>query len=249
MVVLSLKREQSSSLSEERAGSPLLWPLPQSVRSLNSLRGRQFHLLALKNFARNGVTLLWDSEGEAVATNVSDWVEARPAAIIAGEPEEWFALHTKSRHEKAVARRLTELGIPSYLPLVNEVRRWSDRNKHVEVPVFSCYVFAKLTMRRWDRLRIVGVDGVLSVVGSRGAGTAIPEEQIGAIRTLVDLSLPWTSHPFLRVGQQVRIRGGALEGIEGILVSRSGNHTLVVSIDALQRSLAVQVDGYKIEPI
>lgn len=184
-----------------------------------------------------------------MATNVNNWAETGPNALHAGEPENWFALHTRARHEKAVARRLVELGVPSYLPLVNEVRRWSDRDKRVEIPVFSCYVFAKLTLKRWDRLRIVGVEGVLSVVGNGGAGTAIPEEQIDSIRMLVDQALPWTSHPFLRVGQKVRIRGGSLEGMEGILVSRCGSNTLVVSIEALQRSLAVHVDGYKVEPV
>jgi transcription antitermination factor NusG len=184
-----------------------------------------------------------------MATNVAQLGNAFPVPVAEPEPERWFALHTRARHEKAVTGRLNEIGIPTYLPMVTEVRRWSDRQKSIEVPIFGCYVFAKFTPKRWERLAILGVDGVLSVVGNRNAGTPIPNEQIEAVRLLVDRALPWSSHPFLQVGQRVRIRGGALDGIEGILLARSGRDTLVISIDALQRSLAVHVDGYQIQPL
>jgi transcription antitermination factor NusG len=90
---------------------------------------------------------------------------------------------------------------------------------------------------------------VYSLVGTRGQGTPIPEEQIDAIRRIVDERLAWQSHPFLKIGQRVRIRSGALDGVEGILVARSGESTLVVSIDAIQRSLAVRIEGYDVEPV
>ena len=91
------------------------------------------------------------------------------------------------------------------------------------------------------------VDGVFAFVGPRGEGTPIPDAQIDAVRTLVEGPLPWSSHPFLKIGQRVRIRNGALEGIEGILVSRSGESTLVISVDAIQRSMAVRIEGYDVE--
>ena len=87
------------------------------------------------------------------------------------------------------------------------------------------------------------------MVGSGGEGTPIPDGQLDAVRTLMDGPIPWSSYPFLKIGQRVRIRGGALEGLEGVLVARSGNQTLVISIDAIQRSLAVRVEGYQVEAV
>lgn len=173
--------------------------------------------------------------------------EASPTAATG--PECWYALHTRSRHEKLVAQRLSEGGIQTFLPLVTETHRWSDRKKTVQLPLFSCYVFAKAAPQRLDRLSPARLEGVLGIVGRRGEGTPIPDAQIEAVRFVVERALPWSSHPFLKIGQRVRVRGGALEGLEGILVSRSGNHTLVISVNALERSLAVRVEGYQVEAI
>jgi transcription antitermination factor NusG len=137
--------------------------------------------------------------------------------------------------------------VETFLPVVTELHQWSDRKKTVQLPLFSCYVFAKFVPNRSECLRVLRVGGVLSLVGNHGEGTPIPNEQIDAVRTLVEGTLPWSSYPFLKIGQRVRIRGGALEGMEGILVSRNGSHTLVISIDLIQRSLAVRVEGYQVE--
>src|SRR6185437_667524 len=99
------------------------------------------------------------------------------------------------------------------------------------------------------RLKALRIDGVYSLVGTRAEGTPIPEEQIETIRRIAAERVPWQAHPFLKIGQRVRIRSGALNGVEGILVARSGESTLVVSIDAIQRSLSVRIDGYAVEPI
>jgi transcription antitermination factor NusG len=93
------------------------------------------------------------------------------------------------------------------------------------------------------------VDGVFGLVGGRGEGAPIPDEQIAAVRSLVGGQLPWSVHPFLKLGQRVRIRSGALDGMEGILVSRNGDRSLVISVDAIQRSLAVRVEGYEVEAV
>jgi len=86
-------------------------------------------------------------------------------------------------------------------------------------------------------------------VGAKGEGIAIPDEQIDAVRSLVEGQLPWSPHPFLQIGQRVRIKSGALDGLEGVLVQRNGDRTLVISVDAIQRSLAVRVEGYEVEPV
>jgi transcription termination/antitermination protein NusG len=172
------------------------------------------------------------------------------AAPPAGTPlQSWYGLQTQPRHEKIVAQRLEERGVTTFLPLVTEVHRWSDRKKSVQMPLFHCYVFARFLPNRIDRLRVLRVDGVFGLVGAKGEGTPIPDEQIDAVRSLVDGQLPWSAHPFLKIGQRVRIRSGALNGLEGILVSRNGDRTLVISVDAIQRSLAVSVEGYEVEPV
>ena len=181
----------------------------------------------------------------ATSTQMCQSYESAP--IIAPDSQ-WYALHTRARHEKLVVQRLAERGVETYLPIVTEVHRWSDRKKAVQLPLFGCYVFAKFIDKRTERLNVLRVSGVLSLVGSQGEGTPIPSEQIDTIQRLVAGGITWAPHPFLKIGQRVRIRSGALDGVEGILVSRDGSNTLVISVDAIQRSLAVRVEGYEVEP-
>jgi transcription antitermination factor NusG len=184
-----------------------------------------------------------------MAVSSLTWEFPQPAPLVGAEVENWYALQTRPRHEKIVAQRLQERGVTTFLPVVTEVHRWSDRKKSVQMPLFSCYVFAKFVPNRSDRLRVLRVDGVFGLVGARGEGAPIPDEQVDAVRGLVEGHLPWSSHPFLKIGQRVRIRSGALDGLEGILVSRNGDRTLVISVDGIQRSLAVRVEGYEVEPV
>ena len=163
------------------------------------------------------------------------------------ESHNWYALHTRPRHERVVVHHLQQRGVQTFLPTTTEVHRWSDRKKSVQLPLFSCYAFAKFKNDRTERLNVLRVNGVLGLVGSRGEGTPIPDGQIDAIRALVDKELPFSLCPFLKIGQRVRIRGGALEGLEGMFVARNGSHALVISIDAIERSLAVRLEGYRVE--
>jgi transcription antitermination factor NusG len=183
-----------------------------------------------------------------MAVNSILWEFPNLVPPVAPDTLHWYGLHTRPRHEKVVAQRLEERGVTTFLPLINEVHTWSDRKKTVQVPLFSCYVFAKVSANKLDRLGVLRVEGAFGLVGTRGEGTSIPDDQIDAVRNLVETALPWSSHPFLKVGQRVRIRSGALDGLEGILVSRNGDRTLVISIDAIQRSLSVRVEGYEVEP-
>lgn len=175
------------------------------------------------------------------------WQNSIPLPVVPRQSECWYALHTRPRHEKAVVQRLSDRRVETFLPIVTEVHRWSDRKKNVEMPLFGCYVFAKFAPNKAERLNVLRVDGVLGLVGSHSEGTSIPEEQIEAVRSLVNGTIPWSAYPFLKIGQRVRIRSGALDGMEGILVSRNGSQTLVISVDAIQRSLAVRVEGYQVE--
>jgi len=170
--------------------------------------------------------------------------------MIKQEPANWYAVQTRARNEKVISERLQQEGLTTFLPLVTEVRRWSDRKKKVELPLFSCYVFVKLVPSNNDeRLRVYRTNGVFRIVSMRGEPIPIPDEQIEALRTVLTQQVPWAEHPFLKIGQRVRIRGGSLEGVEGVLLSRNGDRTLIISVDAIQRSLAVRVEGYDVEAL
>jgi transcription antitermination factor NusG len=167
----------------------------------------------------------------------------------AGQDLHWYALHTRARHERTAERRLQEQGMNTFLPTAVEVHRWSDRKKKVEVPLFSCYVFVRCALNDEDRKRVYQVESVHGFVGIRGASLPIPDDQIESIRKVVTQSAPWRAHPFLKVGQRVRVRGGAMDGVEGVFLSENGDHSLIISVDAIQRSMAVRIDGYEVEPV
>ena len=170
-----------------------------------------------------------------------------PLATI-GEPC-WYAIQTRSRHEKVVASQLKLQGITTFLPLVSEIRRWSDRRKLVYLPWFCGYVFVRVVASVEARVQILRTNGVVSLVGARGEGTPIPDNQIENIQKLLMNNISFVDHPFLRIGQRVRIRGGCLEGIEGILLCHDGNRGLVVSVEGIERSLAIRINGYEVESI
>lgn len=174
-----------------------------------------------------------------------------PAASCVGlhDHARWYAVRTRSRHEKLVARQLENQGIESFLPLVTKLHNWSDRRKRVEQPLFSGYAFTRMIHSSDDRIRVLRTQGVVGFVGVQGTGIAIPDNQIEDIKTLLNSKIAYQERPFLHIGQRVRVRGGALDGVEGILVAENGDRSLVISVDPIQRSLCVRVAGYDVEAI
>ncbi len=165
------------------------------------------------------------------------------------ELAQWYAIRTRSRHEKMVADQLDRMGVENFLPMLKRTRQWSDRVKEIEVPLFSGYTFVRVVLSSPDRLRVLQTHGVAGFVGINCAGTAIPENQIDDIRTLLSSEIPFEEKPYLQVGQRVRIRGGALDGVEGILSAQNDDRSLVISLEPLQRSLSVRIQGYAVEPV
>jgi len=162
--------------------------------------------------------------------------------------EFWFAVQTRPRHEKKVNAELHEKGIHSFLPLHREKRRWSDRSQWVELPMFSQYLFVRVPANVDSRIRVLQTGGVVQFVGSTARGTPVPDEQIEGLLAIVSNRIPTAPHDFLRVGQRVRIRGGVLEGMEGILSAIRNEKSLVVSVDLIQKSVAIRIDGFEVEP-
>jgi transcriptional antiterminator NusG len=165
-------------------------------------------------------------------------------AVDAGE---WFAVQTKPRHEKKVAAELQEKEVAVFLPLYAAVHQWSDRRMQVEVPLFTNYVFVRIREDRRARIPVLQTNGVVGFVGMRGVGVPIPDEQIQAVQTILRDKIPFTPCPFLSVGQKVKIRGGSLDGLQGVLVAMNGDKSLVVSVESIQRSLAIRIAGYQVD--
>jgi len=183
-----------------------------------------------------------------VEAGLMDGYLANESAGLLHQPR-WYAVRTRSRHEKLVAKQLENQGIESFLPVVTQTHNWSDRRKQVELPLFSGYAFLRMVHSPDDRVRVLRTQGVVGFVGVQGTGTPIPDHQIEHIKTLLTSRIPYEERPFLRVGQQVRVRGGALDGVQGILVAENGDRSLVISVEPIQRSLYVRVAGYDVEAV
>lgn len=168
-----------------------------------------------------------------------------PAPDAAVHP--WFAVQTRPRHEKKIASSLREKRVGVFLPIVSVLHDWSDRRRWLQLPLFAGYVFVQIPDALEERIRVLRTNGVVGLVGPRGVGAQIPENQIAAIRAIVEQKIPFVSHPFLNIGQQVRIRGGSLDGLEGILVARNADRSLIISVEIIQRSIAIQITGYQVE--
>jgi transcription antitermination factor NusG len=152
-----------------------------------------------------------------------------------------------ARHEKRIAAQFEEKRVCTFLPLLGQIRRWSDRRVKVEVPMFSCYAFVRIAQTTEERMKVLRTPGVLGFVGSERQGTPIPDEQIESLQTALREKIPCAVHPYIRIGQRVRVRGGSLNGMEGILVGQGADQSLVLSMELLQRSVAIRVEGYDIE--
>jgi len=159
----------------------------------------------------------------------------------------WYAAHTRHQHEKIVARMLANKGFEVFLPLYTEVRQWRDRLKKVELPLFSCYVFLRGDLDR--RLAIVTTPGVHGLVCSAGKLAGIPEEEIQAVRSVIENRINVEPHPFLKCGDLVRVKSGALSGLEGFLVRKKGQTRLIISVTLLERSVAAEVDASAVERV
>jgi transcriptional antiterminator NusG len=152
----------------------------------------------------------------------------------------WFALRVRPKHEKAVATNLSKLGFDEYVPLQRVRRRWSDRVKVLDAPLFPGYIFCRFAYA--ERLRVLNAPGVEAVVGFGKTDVPVEDSEIDAVRTLVASGKPLAHLPFLRIGQAVLIERGPLAGIRGVVLRDESAWRVVVSVEALDRSIAVEVD-------
>lgn len=157
----------------------------------------------------------------------------------------WYGVVTRYRFEKRTAAHLTRKNIQVFLPLLAETHNWSDRRKSIAVPLFPGYVFAQALLSPATKLQILQTEGVMRLVTFAHEPVAVPVKQIEDLRTLLASNVPCALHPFLHLGQKVRIRGGCLDGLEGILAEKEKH--LVISVECIQRSVAIAIEGYELE--
>lgn len=161
----------------------------------------------------------------------------------------WYAICSRSRHERMVATALTNGGVTTFLPLVSEMHSWSDRRKPVDVPLFPGYIFVQIPNSADAKLQVLKTSGVARFVGNGKRAIPVRDKEISDVRAVLEHKISYSPYPFLQLGQRVRIRGGSLDGVEGILVRRDSASKLVISIQLIQRSLAVTVCNFDVEPI
>ncbi len=172
----------------------------------------------------------------------------RLAVLSTLERAQWYAIETRYRFERKVTAHLQRKGLETFLPLLAEIHRWSDRQRPVDIPLFSGYTFARFDLSSRLRLEILRTEGVLGLITFGGDAAPIPGKQIEDLQVLLANKVPCALHGFLKIGQAVRIRGGCLDGLEGIL-EQSGDKNLVISIECIQRSVAIKIEGYELELI
>jgi transcription antitermination factor NusG len=160
----------------------------------------------------------------------------------------WYAVHTRSRHEKQVDLFLSKRGIETFLPLVHTLSRRRDRKKYVDIPLFPGYLFVCAEKERLYDVKYTR--GVTRIIGTDlDAPTPIPDKQILGIKSIMESDVKLDPFPYLKKGRMVRVKSGPLKGLEGILVERKGHYKLVIRIDLLQKGAAAEVYISDIEPI
>lgn len=180
-------------------------------------------------------------------TDISNW---DTEGVGSGEVERagvWYALHTRFQHEKSAARILDSRGFEVFLPLYSAVHVWKDRKMQVSLPLFPCYLFLRGGLER--RLDVVTAPGVLNWVGVGGRPAAIEHNEIEALRRAVENAVRMEPHEYLRTGDRVRVMSGPLAGVSGILVRKKNQYRLILSVEMLGKSAAVEIDGEAVERV
>jgi transcription antitermination factor NusG len=171
---------------------------------------------------------------------------AQPQTSEDTSGQRWFGVRTRPNFEKIVATSLRAKEYEEFLPACITRRRWADRVKNIESPLFPGYLFCRFDFRR--RHPVITTPGVLYIVGVGGQPVPVPDEEIASLRTVVDSRLSLQSWPYLRIGEAVEIDGGPLRGARGVVLDDSDCSRLVVSVSLLQRSVAVKIDRRWVVP-
>ena len=185
--------------------------------------------------------------GEALHAEITNYQERQRNAESENSGANWYALQTYPRHEKHVCADLELRAVESFLPLYETVHRWKNGCKvRVELPLFPGYLFVRINLR--ERYKVLRLPGAVSIVGSASGPWPLPEAEIESLRASLQ-TRRFEPHPYLAVGQKVRIKSGPLANMTGFLVRQSGGLRVVLSVEMIRQSAAVEVDVDDMEPI
>jgi transcriptional antiterminator NusG len=159
---------------------------------------------------------------------------------------EWFAIWTRSRHEKMVRDQLSHKDVEVFLPTITKWSRWKDRKKAIDWPLFPGYCFARFDVN--DRLPILKCDGVVTIVGNDGQPIPIPAIEIDSIRQLIESELSFDPCPLIKEGMMVEVKGGPLRGVVGRLIRKGAHARLILSVDLIGQAVSVEVDAADVKP-
>jgi transcription antitermination factor NusG len=187
------------------------------------------------------------SMGEPLAATVTGAESFARGEMDAYFQPRWYAAYTRANHERRVADQLAERGVENFLPQYESVRMWKDRRVRLQMPLFPGYVFVHLALQK--RMQVLHVPGVACLVGFAGRPVAVPQGEFEKIRGFLNKGFRGEPHPYLHAGRHVRVSSGPFEGLEGILVRRKGVLRVVLSLELILRSVAVEVDASEVEPI
>ncbi len=181
--------------------------------------------------------------------------DLRPTGIVRPEGFDrlvdlaWYALYTRSRHEKKLLTELTDRSIEVFLPMREVLSRWKDRKKRIWLPLFPGYIFIHQVDTPENRYRVLNLPGAVRFVGHEGHAERIPEAQIEAVRRFLEAEIAIDPYPYIRVGQQVEIVAGPLRGIQGILIQKKGRFRFVLRVDLIRQAISIEIDASDIRPI
>ena len=158
------------------------------------------------------------------------------------DSKKWLAVYTKPRHEKAVEKEFQKKGIEVYLPLLKERRKWSDRKKWVEFPLFRSYVFVQTKIK--NTLFVLQTPGVVKIIKFGDEVAVVRNESIEAIKLMIEGGYNPEPLNYFIQGDPVEVNDGPLKGLVGEVIRLDKNDRLVVRVDAIQHSVSIQINDY-----
>jgi len=190
----------------------------------------------------NGATLTnTELDGYAIRNGAKDF--APEAAFQA----QWYAAYTRANHERRVAQELAQRSVEHFLPQYQSRRKWKDREVELSLPLFPGYVFVRMALE--NKLRVLQVPGVACLVSFAGKPAVVPDEEFGCIQELLSRKVAATPHPYLNVGRRARVLDGPFAGLEGIVIRRNKRNRMVISLDLIARSIAVELGEANLEAV
>jgi transcription antitermination factor NusG len=190
-----------------------------------------------------------ESPAESAILSPPESVIVSPAEFDHMIHPAWYALYTRSRHEKKLLGELTDRSSDVFLPMREVLSRWKDRKKRIWLPLFPGYIFVRQVDTPENRFRVLNMPGAVRFIGHEGHADRIPDEQINAVRRFLETSIAIDPYPYIRMGQRVEIIAGPLKGIQGILIQKKGRFRFVLRVYLIRQAVSIEIDASDVRPV